>query len=468
MQSHHTSRRRFLQQSLAGLALAGAPAVLRGQDLNSRLNLAFIGTGGRGGANLRELTRPGNPVEVNVVALCDVNARNLERAAQQFPKARTYKDFRRLLDEAKDVDGVVVSTCEHTHAYATLPALQLGKAVYCEKPLTHNVVEARLVAKAAAAAKVATQMGTQNHANPNYHRVVALIQAGVIGPVREVHVWVSRAWGLQTEEEAKANNDVHGMVTGPDGNRVFLTDRPAEGQPVPDYLDWDLWLGPAAWRPFHEAYFPGPRWYRWWEFGNGTMSDLGSHWNDLPYWALKLDAPLTVEAHGIPPHPEIAPASMTAVYEYGPRGELPPCTLTWYQGTHKPVLWKEGAIPPWANGVLFVGTGGRMLLADYRQYVLLPEADFKGFPAPEPKLPSLPTQHQEWLLAMRDGRATGSPFATYAGPLTEANHLGNVAYRAGQKIMWDAANLKITNISEANRFLTRQNPREGWTLGSLT
>jgi predicted dehydrogenase len=466
--SRHLSRRRFLAQSAAAsAAVLGAPAILRGQNANSRLSLAFIGSGGRGRANIEAMSRAGNPVQVDVVALCDVNGQALERSGQQFPKARTYKDFRKLLDEAKDVDAVIVSTCEHTHAYATLPALQMGKPVYCEKPLTRDVQEARIIAEAARKAKVATQMGTQNHATPNYHRVVELIQTGAIGPVTECHVWVSRAWGLQTQQEAEANNDPHGWYTGSDGKKTFVTDRPKEAQEPPSYLDWDLWLGPAPARPFHEVYFPGPRWYRWWEFGNGTMSDLGSHWNDLPWWALKLDAPKTIEAIGpesFPKaHPEIAPASMTAIYEYGPRGNLPACKLTWHQGTHKPQIWKDKGIPQYANGVLFIGTNGRMLLSDYRQHVLLPEVEFKDFKRPEPFIPE-PLNHQvEWLLACKNGTPTGSPFDTYAGPLSEANHLGNVAFRAGQKLIWDAANMRVTNTRAADPYLSRE-PRPGWKL----
>jgi predicted dehydrogenase len=453
------------QSASLGAAAACAPAILRALDTNGRINLGFIAAGGRARANLGEMTKQGG-VEVNVVALCDVNGQNLDRAAQQYSKARLYKDFRKLLDESKDLDAVVVSTTEHTHAYAAVPALQLGKAVYCEKPLSRDVQECRAMRLAAQKAKVATQMGTQNHANPNYHRVVELIHSGAIGPVSVCHVWVSRAWGRQTPQEAEENKDIHGMCTKPDGTKYFVTERPKESQDPPSYLDWDLWLGPAPARPFHEAYFPGPRWYRWWDFGNGTMSDLGSHWNDLPFWALKLDAPKTIEANGPDPHPEIAPASMTAIYEYGPRGDMPACTLTWHQGTHKPQIWTDKGIPQYPNGVLFIGTKGRMLLADYGKHVLLPEAEFKDFQRPDRFIMDGPTQQQEWLLAIKNGTPTGSPFNDYAGLLTEANHLGNVAFRAGQKIAWDSANMRVTNTRAADPFLSRQ-PREGWKLSSL-
>ena len=444
------SRRQFGRQTaaaVAGSALLGTwPRHSWGQA--KRLRVAFIGVGGRGGANLQTI---GKLPDVEVVALCDVDSRHLASAHKHHPDAKSFSDFRVLYDELKDYDAVVVSTTEHTHAFAVMPALRLSKHVYCEKPLTHNVGEARLITQAAAQAGVVTQMGTQVHAAPNYHRVVELVQSGAIGEVREAHVWVGRAWGLQSEAEAKANKDI-----------VFVTERPKEAQPPPATLDWDLWLGPAPERPYHEVYFPGPKWYRWWDFGNGTMSDLGSHWADLPYWALKLDAPRTVEAHGGTPHAEIAPASMTAVYQYGPRGDMPACQLTWYQGTHKPQAWKDKIIPQWNSGVLFVGSRG-MLLSDYGKHVLLPEEQFKDFKAPEPFIPDSPGQHQEWVNACQTGLATASPFS-YAGPLTEANHLGNVAYRAGGKIEWESASMRITNNEAANRFVSRQ-PRAPWKLG---
>src|SRR3954469_9981863 len=308
------TRRQFTRTLLtAAGGIVAAPAFLRGQNLNDKLNIAIIGAGGRGGSNLASVSSQ------NIVALCDVNANNLNSAAAKHRNAKKFADFRKVFDNAKDFDAVVVSTCEHTHAFATMLALQSGKHVYCEKPLTHNIWEARTIREAAAKTKPATQRGTQIHAEDIYRRVVELIQTGAIGPVREAHVWVGRAWGLQSEADAKLNED-----------RVYVTDRPTESQSPPADLDWDLWLGPAPARPFHSVYYPGPKWYRWWAFGNGTMSDLGSHWVDLPFWALKLDAPRTVAAFGPPPHPEIAPASMHVVYEYAARAEMPPVKLTWY------------------------------------------------------------------------------------------------------------------------------------------
>ena len=439
------TRRRFLQTTAAASAL-GFPAILRSQDAPKKLNLAIIGCGGRGASNM------GDVLSENIVALCDVNANNLRAAAQKAPGAKQFRDFRAMYDALKDseFDGVVVSTTEHTHAFATLPALKRKKHVYCEKPLTRDVHEARIITEAAKAAGVATQMGTQIHAGTNYRRVVELVQSGAIGPVRECHVWVDRAWGLQSPEDAKAHGDI-----------VSVLDRPPAEEPVPPELDWDLWIGPAPMRPYNSVYFPGPKWYRWWDFGNGTMSDLGSHWNDLPFWALKLDAPLTIEGGGPPAHAEIAPASMSATYQYGPRGEMPAVKLTWYQGAMKPQIWTDKGIPQWGSGVLFIGDKG-MLLSDYEKHVLLPEKTFADFVRPAPTIPDSIGHHKEWLHACKTGAPTTCNFA-YSGPLTEANHLGNVAYRAGKMIEWDAKNMRIPNAPEAERFI-RRDYRKGWTL----
>ncbi len=439
-----STRRQFGRAAAGALATFAAPAIVRGRNLNDKLNIAAIGVGGRGGSNLQGVSSE------NIVALCDVAESAIEAAASYHPKARRARDYRRLYDHAHEFDAVVVSTTEHTHAFATLPALQLGKHVYCEKPLTHNVWEARVIREAAAKVKVATQMGTQIHAGDNYRRVVELIQTGAVGPVHEAHVWVSRAWGLQSKEAAERNRDI-----------VYVTDRPREASPVPKGLEWDLWLGPAPERPFNDVYYPGPKWYRWWDFGNGTMSDLGSHWNDLPFWALKLDAPRTIESFGPPPHPEIAPASMHTVYEYGPRGDMPPVTLHWHQGEEKPKPWSDGTIPRWGDGVLFVGAKG-MLLSNYSKHVLLPEAAFRDFVRPKPFIPKSLGHYAEWIHACKTGEPTTCNFE-YAGRLTEANHLGNVAYRAGKKLHWDPATLHATNAPEADPFIRREY-RKGWTL----
>ena len=441
------SRRCFSKLlATATLGTLTAPAFLRGQNLNSKLNVAIIGAGGRGGSNMGEIGR-----SENIVAVCDVAEVALDAAQKKYPQAKRFTDFRKLYEIEKEFDAVAVSTCEHTHAFATLPALNLGKHVYCEKPLTYNIWEARIIREAAAKAKVATQMGTQIHAGDNYRRVVELVQGGAIGPVSEVHVWVGRAWGRQSAEASSRNHDI-----------VNVLERPTETSPTPKGLDWDLWVGPAPLRPFNEVYFPGPKWYRWWDFGNGTMSDLGSHWNDLPFWALQLQSPLSIEASGPPPHPEIAPASMRAIYEYGARGTLPPVRLTWHQGEDKPEIWTSGGIPQWDSGVLFIGSNGRMLLSGYDQHRLLPEPQFVDFKRPDPFIPKSIGHHAEWIHACKTGASTTCNFQ-YAGWLTEANHLGNVAYRAGQKLMWNSAKLQVTNTRGADRFIRREY-RKGWKL----
>jgi predicted dehydrogenase len=434
--SGEMSRRKFVFLSAASSAALLVPksyAKSKRKSANEKLNIAVIGSGGRGAANLEGVSSE------NIVALCDVNEDNLNQAARKHPNAKKFVDFRQLFDKAeKEFDAVVVSTTEHTHAFVTMRAIKLGKHVYCEKPLTHSVWEARMISEAATKAGVATQMGTQIHAGNNYRRVVELVQSGAIGKVSEVHVWVSRAWG--------GGGRPQGIVSVPAG------------------LNWDLWLGPAPERPYHNEYIlphGTPRWYKFWDFGGGTMSDLGAHYNDLAFWALKLRHPLTVEAFGPAPSPETAPASMHVTYEYGARGEMPPLKLTWYQGEDKPEILKEGKIPQWDSGHLFIGDKG-MLLSDYGRHLLLPENTFKDFERPAPFLAESVGHHQEWIQACKTGSPT-TCFFDYSGALTEANHLGNVAHRVGRKLEWDAKHLKVTNVPEAAHIIRREY-RKGWKL----
>ncbi len=432
--------------------MLGFPAITSSKSPNARMHVGIIGSGGRGASNLKEV----GPLS-DIIALCDVNEKNLEYAAGQYPQARTYRDFRELHAKMEDIDAVVVSTTEHTHAFATLPALRAGKHVYCEKPLTRDVHEARVVMEAAKQADVTTQMGTQMHATANYHRVVELIQSGAIGQVGEVHVWVGRSWGGQTRAEAEANGDLFVKA----GLLDYIDKMPDKGMDVPPQIDWNLWIGPAPMREYHDIYLPGPRWYRYWDFANGTMSDLGSHWNDLPFWALKLEHPKTIEASGPPPHPEIAPANMTATWGYGKRGDLAPVTMHWYQGTAVPKPIKDGTLPDTVkNGILFIGEKG-MLFADYGKHTLMPEEKFKGFTPPPPTIPDSPGHQKEWLEAAMAGKKASCDFS-YSGLLTVANHLGGVACRTGKKLTWDPVAGK-TDDEGANKLLTREY-REGWKL----
>ena len=444
MKTQKHTRRQFTKTAVAASTLFAAPAFLRARNLNERLDVAVIGTGGRGGANLRSVESE------NIVAVCDVNRSNLNFAENRHPQAKSFNDFRKLYDSVRNFDAVVVSTCEHTHAFATLPALQMKKHVYCEKPLTYNIAECRKIREEAKKAGVATQMGTQIHAGSNYRRVVELIQSGAIGDISECHVWVGRAWGRQSREEATKHGDI-----------VFARETPATTDTIPTGLSWDLWLGPAPKRAFNNVYFPGPKWYRWWDFGNGTMSDLGSHWVDLPFWALGLKAPSVISASGPPPHEELAPASMSATYTYLKTNEQPGLKLHWYQGIYKPQVWMNGEIPQWGSGVLFIGSKG-MLLSDYGKHVLLPEENFKDFQRPARTIADSRGHHAEWIHACKTGAPTTCNFE-YSGLLTEANHLGNVAFRSGKTLRWDTRKMEVTNHSDAERFIHREY-RKGWAL----
>ncbi len=433
------NRRQFLNQSAlasGGILLAGSqfafakrrPPGARILSPNDKLNIGMVGTANRAGANLQEVSSQ------NIVALCDVDEEFLAAASAKYPKARVYTDFRRLIDQ-KDIDAIVIATPDHTHAVATVAALKSGRHVYCEKPLTHTVSEARIVAETAHNLKRVTQMGNQIHASNNYRRVVELIQSGAIGPVSEVHVWLDGVWELMK--------------------------RPAEIVPVPTHLNYDLWLGPAPYRPYHPEYLPF-KWRRWWDFGGGTLSDFGCHHIDLSHWALNLRHPLTVEAEGPPVDSECASPWLIVRYEYPSRGDLPPVKLTWYQGGKRPPQFAQGLLPKWGGaGSLFVGAKG-MLLADYGNRMLLPEKDFVGFTPPTPFIPDSIGHHNEWIAACKTEGPTTCNF-DYAGALTESVLLGNVAYRAGKKLEWDAKKLRATNCPEADDFIQHQY-RRGWKI----
>jgi len=468
------TRREFGGALAAAGVITGAPAFLRGQNLNNKLNIAMIACGGRaianmngdsgarrgaggGGAAAAPPSGPpkGIPAE-NITVLCDVNQDAVDAAAQRFPNAKKYNDLCKVFDSPNDFDAVMVSTCEHTHTIATYLALTHGKHVYCEKPLTHDIWEARLIRETAAKyPKLATQTGNQGHASPERRQIKELIMAGAIGPVREVHVWAGRAWGLQGAESAQKLDQPHGFYNG-----IQITERFKEEMPVPPNISWDLWLGPAPARPFHATYLPGPRWYRWWDFGNGTMSDLGGHDNDVAFQVLDIRQPLTVEAMSPmgKAHPELAPATMTVTYEFPARGSAPPLKLIWHQGESKPPQWHEHKIPQSDRAQLFIGDKG--MLSTGGGIKLLPEEQFKDYQMPPETLPRSPGHYIEWIQACKGlGPAPGSNFQ-YSGWVTESNHLGNVAYRTGRKIEWDYVNLRAHNAPEADEFIRRPYRKE--------
>jgi hypothetical protein len=443
------TRREFVGGAVAAAGVVtGAPALLRGQNLNAKLDIAFIACGGRGKTNINELK------DENVVVLCDVDQNALDEASARFPRARTFNDLRRVFDRPDVFDAVVVSTAEHTHAFATYLALTHGKHVYCEKPLTYNIWEARLIRETAAKyPHLSTQMGNQGHASPARRSIKEILMTGVIGPVREVHVWAERAWGLQDAASAAKFDTPHGFYNG-----IQIVERFKEEMPIPKSNHFDLWLGPAPERPFHATYFPGPRWYRWWDFGNGTMSDLGTHDNDVPFTVLDIKQPLTIEATSPngPAHMELAPATMTVIYEFPASASgTPPVKLVWHQGDSKPPGW----VPEWGGRAqLFIGEKGTLL----GNGKLLPEERFKDFQTPSETLPRSPGHWVEWVNHAKGlGPVPGSNFQ-YSGWTTEANHLGNVAYRTGKRIEWDYQNLRARNAPEAAPFIKRPEYRKGW------
>jgi len=382
------NRRDFLRNAAfsgAGLIILADSRLLRGTQANEKLNVAGIGIGGRGAADVN-----GVGASENIVALCDVDEKHAAQTFERYPQAKRYKDFRRMFDEMENkIDAVVVGTPDHTHAVAGVMAMKLGKHCYCEKPLTHTVYEARVMADVAREKKLVTQMGTQIHAGGNYRRVVELVQTGAIGKVREVHVWLG----------ANFNGP-------PTPTNMSQKDAPTERPEVPGTLDWDLWLGPASYRPYSPAYAPFG-WRYWWNFANGQLGDFFCHYCDLAFWALKLRHPISVEAEG-PVHAESAAQWTIARQKYPARGDLPAVNLTWYNGGGYPELIKEQNIPQWGSAVLFMGSDG-MLIADYNKHQLLPEEKFVDFQRPDPFIPDSIGHHLEWAEACTAGKSTGTP-----------------------------------------------------------
>lgn len=430
-QNFQHNRRTFLKTTTAGAAAvsAGAWTGVQAQESkspNQKLNIACIGTANRAAADIQGVQGE------NIVALVDVDKNYLERKLKEFPNARTYADYREMLDAEKGkIDAVVIGTTDHHHAPATIRAINAGLHVYCEKPLTHTVQEARIIAEAAKAAGVATQLGTQIHAGNNYRRVVEIIRSGAIGDVTEVHVWVGKGWG---------------------GG-----DRPEAGVAPPAHLSWDLWLGPAPERPYAPGRYHPAQWRRWWDFGQGTLGDMGCHYMDLPFWALKLRHPTSCVAEGPEVHAETAPLGLKVQYEFPKRGDLAACKLTWYDGNMTPKQVAGERVP--GSGVMFVGTEGHMF-ADYGNYRLFPRDKFADFQPPEESIPNSIGHHAEWIKACKEGTPTTCNF-DYSGALTETVLLGNVAYRTGEKLEWDAANLKATNTSAADQYISKEY-RSGW------
>ncbi len=412
---------------------------------SEKLNIAGVGIGGQGGWDLEQVASE------NIVALCDVDWDYAAHTFQKYPRAKKYKDFRRMFDEQKGIDAVVVGTPDHIHAVASMAAIQRGKHVYCEKPLTRTVYEARALAKAAREHKVATQMGNQGMAFEGNRLINEWLADGAIGAVREVHVWSDRP----THSGKLPLYWAQGI------------ERPKDQPPVPETLDWDLWLGPAPRRPYHPIYAPFS-WRGWWDFGSGGLGDMGIHNIAPAFAALQLGAPTCVDGSSTAVYEETLPLATCVHYEFPARGAMPPVKLHWYDGGVVPERPEELEVGRELNredGHLFVGDKGKMLMDGWGGHSprLIPEKRMREYKRPPKTLPRSIGHHTEWLEACKHGTPTRSSF-DFAGPLTEAVLLGTVCVRVGgRKLIWDSENLKVTNLPEANKYLHYEY-RKGWTL----
>jgi len=443
-------RREFIKTSATALSsFMIVPAhVLGGRNRTApsdKLNIAAIGAGGQGAWDLGELASE------NIVALCDVDWHHCAATFDRFPSARRYKDFRLMLDkEHGNIDAVLVATPDHTHAVAAMAAMRHGKHVYCEKPLTHTIFEARQLNLAAWEYKLATQMGNQGMAFEGNRLIKEWLADGAIGEVNEVHVWSDRPTHLGRRD-----------LWWPQA-----IERPADQPPVPETLDWDLWLGPAPYRPYHPAYVPF-LWRGWWDFGEGGLGDMGIHNLAPVFSALKLGAPASVHASSTPVFEESLPNAAIVHYEF-PRENQPSLQIHWYDGgllPQRPPELEDLRDLPREDGILFIGTKGTMLVDGWGGHSprLIPETKMQAYTLPPKTLPRSAGHHREWIDACKNGTPTESNFS-FAGPLTEAVLLGTIAMRfSGKKLYWDSAKMEITNLPEANQFI-HYACRPGWTL----
>jgi predicted dehydrogenase len=447
------SRRRFL----AGAAVAAATTVVprrvlggRGQTAPSdRINVACIGAGGQAAWDIDQLEKAG----AHIAFLCDVDQLRAAEMFEKHPQVPRFRDYREMLEQEKDrIDAVLVAVPDHTHAPASMYAIRRGKHVYCEKPLTRTVHEARALGRAAREARVATQMGNQGMAFEGNRLINEWIQNGAIGSVREVHVWSDRP-------THKGKNPLW-WAQG--------IERPPDSPPVPPTLDWNLWLGSAPARPYHPAYVPFT-WRGWWDFGSGGLGDMGIHNIAPAFSALKLGAPASVHASSTAVFPETLPLASVVHYDFPAREGMPPVTLHWYDGGMLPARPKELEADRELNredGLMFVGDGGTIIVEGWggESPRLIPESRMRSYRRPPKTLPRSVGHHKEWLEACKGRGSTRSNFPDFSGPLTEAVLLGTISVRlGGRRLSWDAANLRFTDSGEANALLHYQY-REGWTL----
>ncbi|KAA3610078.1 MAG: gfo/Idh/MocA family oxidoreductase [Calditrichaeota bacterium] len=448
------SRRDFLSTSALAVGavtivprhVLGGPGFIPPSD---KLNIACIGVGGKGRSDMAAM------LGENVVAICDVDDTQYKSTeagyvkqgidTEVFSKAKRYKDFRVMLEKHNEIDAVTVSTPDHTHAVAAMAALNHGKHVFVQKPLTHTVFEARKLAETAREKGLITQMGNQGHATEEARLINEWIWDGAIGDVHEVHAWTNRPiW--------------------PQG-----IDKPDTVPSVPPTFDWNLWLGPAPWRTYHPAYAPFA-WRGWWDFGVGALGDMGAHIMDHPYWALGLESPETIQASSTKFNDQSYPVSSMITYKFPERGSKPPIKFTWYDGGLMPLRPEElepgRRMGEWGGGVLYYGEKGKLMHSVYGGNPrLIPETKMKEYKRPEKTIPRSPGIHEEWIAACKGNGKTTSNF-DYASKLTETMLLGNVALRVKDKntiLDWDAENMRFTNLDEANQYLHKEY-RKGWSL----
>jgi predicted dehydrogenase len=443
----------------AGMAAMVVPRRVLGgsgyQAPSDTLNIAGVGVGGMGRRYIQGCESE------RIVALCDVDHSFAAPVFRKYPGARVYRDFRQMFDkEESNIDAVIVATPDHMHAFVVLRALRLGKHVYCAKPLTHTIEEARIVASAAREAKVATQMSVQSCATDGACNVAEILLGGAIGPVREVHIW--------TDHPIYPAGQI----------------RPKDAPPVPRDLDWDLWIGAAPYRPYHPAYHPWI-WRCWWDFGSGTVGDMVCHAMHVFHGPLQLGAPSTVHAsrttmHGgyfqmlpdgkeiLPPRirtPESESYSSVITWDFPARGSLPPLRMHWYDGgmqPHRP-LELDLRTPMPTSGVLYIGELGKLLTQfSGGRPVLLPERRFRDFQSPPKTLPRTVGHYKEWVQACKTGKATNCSFE-FGSRMTEIAQLGTLAARTARLLQWDAERMQITNDAEANALVSPPY-RAGWSL----
>lgn len=429
MSTPKTSRRRFIQTTTAVSAgyWLGTSAPARAQSPNEKLNVACIGVGGRGSANV------GGVSKQNIVAMCDVDEQKAGKRFGEFDKARKFQDFRVMLDKLdKQLDAVVISTPDHTHFHPARQAMLMGKHVYCEKPLAHSAWECREITNIAKKMDVATQLGNQRHANPGMARTVEAVRAGVIGEIKEVYCFIGGSRGMPAV--------------------------PKEFPAIPSHLNWDLWQGPVKTRAYSPAYCPY-NWRFWWDYGTGETGNWGCHILDIPFWALQLKYPTRVDLDEVPDvvDAQRTPKSMKTRLEFPAEKGHSALTLHWWHGSNKEVFKKYDA--PGDGNTLFVGAKG-VISAGFNGYKVKMNDGSKA-DTPAETIAKSPGFYNEWIAACKGGPRSTCDFVDYSGPLAEAVLLANTACRAGGGFDWDAKELKASNNPKVDEFLY-PDFRKGW------